>query len=210
MFRREAVTMSVLDHPHICNLATFGNQLSYDQQFWVHATSDHNSRPATWGRLFDVIEDSEQLYFVMELCEGGDLQHYLQACKEPCVPESSAACLMRQLLCAIRYMHGRSLAHSDFAARNVLLLENDSDVPLEHLTAKLAETHLNQWRFVVDFEFFEPFASKAPLCFEAGSRLWKFTLWPVYQPIANTFRQWYVQEASQSMQIHMWPTYLPW
>lgn len=94
--------------------------------------------------MFDVIEDSEQLYFVMELCEGGDLQHYLQACKEPCVPESSAACLMRQLLCAIRYMHGRLLAHSDFAARNVLLLENDSDVPLEHLTAKLAETHLNQ------------------------------------------------------------------
>ena len=126
------------------------------------------TRPATRGRLFDVIEDSEQLYFVMELCQGGDLQHYLQACKEPCVPESSAACLMRQLLCAIRYMHGRLLAHADFAARNVLLLENDSDIPLEHLTAKLAETHLNHGdSSMIRREFYEPFASKdPPLCFE--------------------------------------------
>lgn len=108
MFRKEALTMSVLDHPHIC-------------------------------RLFDVIEDSEQFYFVMELCEGGDLQHYLQACKTSCVPESSAAGLMRQMFCAIRYMHGRLMAHSDFAARNVLLFEGALDSPLGSFTAKLAD-----------------------------------------------------------------------
>jgi len=108
MFRKEAVTMSVLDHPHIC-------------------------------RLFDVIEDNEHFYFVMELCEGGDLQHYLQDCKTSCISESSAASLIRQMCCAMRYMHGRLMAHSDFAARNVLLFESPSDSALGNFTAKLAD-----------------------------------------------------------------------
>lgn len=70
---------------------------------------------------------------------------------------------------------------------------------------------INEDFWMIRGEFFEPFASKdLPLCFEAGSRLWKFTLWAVYQPIANTFRQRYVQETSQSTQIQMWPTHFPW
>lgn len=108
MFRKEATTMMVLDHPHIC-------------------------------RLFDVIEGNEDFYFVMELCEGGDLQHYLQDCKTSCIPESSAASIIRQMCCAMRYIHGRLMAHSDFAARNVLLFESVSDSPLGNYTAKLAD-----------------------------------------------------------------------
>ena len=89
-----------------------------------------------------MIEDNEHFYFVMELCEGGDLQHYLQDCKTSCISESSAASLIRQMCCAMRYMHGRLMAHSDFAARNVLLFESPSDSALGNFTAKLAEAHL--------------------------------------------------------------------
>lgn len=108
MFRKEAATMSVLDHPHLC-------------------------------RLFDVIEDQICFYFVMELCEGGDLQHYLEASSKNQLPEPSVAVLMRQLFGAIHYLHERSMAHSDFAARNILLLKRTADAPLEQCSAKLAD-----------------------------------------------------------------------
>mmetsp|Transcript_136432 Transcript_136432/g.323114 ORF Transcript_136432/g.323114 Transcript_136432/m.323114 type:complete len:576 (+) Transcript_136432:61-1788(+) len=106
MFRKEAVTMSILDHPHIC-------------------------------RLFDVIEDARNLYFVLELCEGGDLQHRLAdlADLHNSLPEPTVAPLLRQLFGAMHYLHERCIAHSDFASRNVLL----DNRPLEQCTAKLAD-----------------------------------------------------------------------
>ena len=90
-----------------------------------------------------MIEDQVAFYFVMELCEGGDLQHYLEACNEKRInelPEPSVAALMRQLFSAVHYLHERSIAHSDMAARNVLLLRKGAEASLEQCSAKLAES----------------------------------------------------------------------
>eukprot|EP00931_Biecheleriopsis_adriatica_P007797 TRINITY_DN109052_c0_g1_i1.p1 TRINITY_DN109052_c0_g1~~TRINITY_DN109052_c0_g1_i1.p1 ORF type:complete len:612 (+),score=128.91 TRINITY_DN109052_c0_g1_i1:35-1870(+) len=87
-------------------------------------------------RLFEVIEDSSNFYFVLELCEGGDLMHHLDTLTEVYVEEATARGILRQLFSATDYLHQRLIAHADFAARNVLLMKRGQ---LQGNTVKLAD-----------------------------------------------------------------------
>eukprot|EP00930_Biecheleria_cincta_P017229 TRINITY_DN1375_c0_g1_i1.p1 TRINITY_DN1375_c0_g1~~TRINITY_DN1375_c0_g1_i1.p1 ORF type:complete len:685 (+),score=157.40 TRINITY_DN1375_c0_g1_i1:61-2115(+) len=107
MLRKEAQVMASFDHPGIC-------------------------------RLFEVIEDKTSVCFVMELCAGGDLQCKLKALAptQSRLEEKHAAGVLRQLFCAVHYIHERHVAHADLAARNVLLGRLG---PIEGNLAKLAD-----------------------------------------------------------------------
>ncbi|CAE7320816.1 CPK2 [Symbiodinium sp. CCMP2456] len=87
-------------------------------------------------RLYDVIDDKEYAYFVMELCSGGDLQKRLEGFTDQFLPEPTAASLMKQLFSAMNYLHQLWIAHGDFAARNVLIKE---DKPLDQSMVKVAD-----------------------------------------------------------------------
>ena len=51
-------------------------------------------------RLFSVYDNDENMYFVMELCQGGHLGNLLSRQTQKCVDESWARKLCRQLLSA--------------------------------------------------------------------------------------------------------------
>jgi len=87
-------------------------------------------------RLYDIIDDEEHMYFVMELCAGGDLQKRLEGFTDQFLPEPTAATLMKQLFSAMNYLHQLGISHGDFAARNVLLKE---DKPLHKSLVKIAD-----------------------------------------------------------------------
>eukprot|EP00439_Symbiodinium_sp_Y106_P030944 s2270_g3.t1 len=87
-------------------------------------------------RLYDIIDDEEHMYFVMELCAGGDLQKRLEGFTDQFLPEPTAATLMKQLFSAMNYLHQLGISHGDFAARNVLLKE---DKPLDKSLVKIAD-----------------------------------------------------------------------
>lgn len=69
-------------------------------------------------------EDDEHVHMAMDLCEGGDLCEHLQE-KGP-LPEREAAQVMRVLLCALMFCHGRGVMHRDLKPDNILFPRRNS------------------------------------------------------------------------------------
>jgi hypothetical protein len=70
--------------------------------------------------LFEVIEDSQSYYLVMELVENGNMLDYVNS--QGRLPEDQARCYFCELISALDYLHhARFVAHRDLKAENVLL-----------------------------------------------------------------------------------------
>lgn len=72
-------------------------------------------------RIYEFFEDSKRFYIVMEQCNGGEL--FEEILKRQSFGESMAATILHQLLSAIAYLHGKSIAHRDLKPENILLEE---------------------------------------------------------------------------------------
>mmetsp|Transcript_96025 Transcript_96025/g.275711 ORF Transcript_96025/g.275711 Transcript_96025/m.275711 type:complete len:551 (-) Transcript_96025:139-1791(-) len=72
-------------------------------------------------RYYDFYEDVHFLYVVMELCKGGEVFAKIVELKR--FSEKNAAALGQQMLKAIMYIHGKSIAHRDIKAENFMLSE---------------------------------------------------------------------------------------
>eukprot|EP01103_Thecamoeba_quadrilineata_P010999 TRINITY_DN2526_c0_g1_i1.p1 TRINITY_DN2526_c0_g1~~TRINITY_DN2526_c0_g1_i1.p1 ORF type:complete len:657 (+),score=117.88 TRINITY_DN2526_c0_g1_i1:170-2140(+) len=72
------------------------------------------------GQLFDVIELTDRILMVTELCERGDLYDYLSHFPQ-CMPEPEARRLFRQMISAVDYMHRAGIVHRDLKLENILL-----------------------------------------------------------------------------------------
>ncbi|EYU39122.1 hypothetical protein MIMGU_mgv1a0101161mg, partial [Erythranthe guttata] len=66
-----------------------------------------------------VYEDIESFHLVMELCSGGRLLD--QMAKEGLYTEKKAACVIKELMLAIRYCHEMGVVHRDVKPENILL-----------------------------------------------------------------------------------------
>jgi len=73
-------------------------------------------------RLLDVYETDDDLWLVMDLCEGGDLCGYLLNSDHP-IPESAAANILQQMLDALKHCHDRGLIHRDVKPENLLFVK---------------------------------------------------------------------------------------
>lgn len=69
-------------------------------------------------KLLDVIKTRENLCFVMEYCEGGEIKKYIQEKKGLSDEETSALCL--QICEAIRFCHTASVIHRDLKPENIM------------------------------------------------------------------------------------------
>ena len=69
-------------------------------------------------------EDAENVYMVLELCEGGNLYRYLKT--HGPLNETEASIVIKQLLLSLEYMHGIGVVHRDLKLSNVLLVQNHS------------------------------------------------------------------------------------
>jgi len=97
------------------------------------------------ARVYEVFENPTWTHVAMEVCKGGDLFSLLQ--ERESLGETEAGLVMRQVLRAVRYLHGvRHVVHRDIKTENLLL--RYQGVPLADNVVK-----------VIDFgfaEFFTP------------------------------------------------------
>lgn len=70
-------------------------------------------------KLHGVFEDSRRVYLAMELASGGELFDRIVEARR--FPEDCAGVVMRQMLSAISYVHGCSIAHRDIKPENFVL-----------------------------------------------------------------------------------------
>jgi serine/threonine protein kinase len=75
--------------------------------------------------LFEVLEDDQNLYLVMELAEHGSLAR--QISPEHPLPEAECARLFGQVVIALGYLHNFfNVYHRDLKAENILLDREDN------------------------------------------------------------------------------------
>jgi len=76
-------------------------------------------------RLYEVFEDAKNFFIVTELCEGGEL--FDEILNRGRFEEKDAYPIMKQLLSAIAYCHGKNVCHRDLKPENVLIDNKDKN-----------------------------------------------------------------------------------
>ncbi|KAH8859896.1 Calcium/calmodulin-dependent protein kinase type 1 [Schistosoma japonicum] len=76
-------------------------------------------------QLFDVLEDAECYYLVMELVTGGEL--FDRIVQKGSYTERDASELIRQVLLATEYMHSQGVVHRDLKPENLLYFSPADD-----------------------------------------------------------------------------------
>ena len=76
--------------------------------------------------LYDVLKTSNNVYLIMEYCEGGDLDKFVKANKK--VEESQAKKWLSQLVEAFITLQEHHVMHRDLKLANILLTAPDGDI----------------------------------------------------------------------------------
>lgn len=69
-------------------------------------------------KAYECYEDRRSIYLVMDICTGGTLLETL--CKQQKFTESDAANIMRQILCALAYLHQSKFIFRDLKTENIM------------------------------------------------------------------------------------------
>ena len=82
-------------------------------------------------KLYDVFENEEFIYIIMEYCEGGDLFSYLEK-RGFKLKEERAAEIIHKLCTAVFFLHQYGIVHRDLKPENILMTDNseNSDIRL--------------------------------------------------------------------------------
>ncbi len=80
-------------------------------------------------RLFETFEDEDNVYLVMELCEGGELFDRLISVHT--FSEHHAALYVKQILSALFYLHKQGVCHRDIKPENFLFSSTQADAQLK-------------------------------------------------------------------------------
>lgn len=88
-------------------------------------------------QLFEVYEGEYHIYLVMELLRGGEL--FDKIVKKGHYSEKDAAILIRKLLEALEYIHGKGIMHRDIKPENLILKDDDE------FDIKLADFGLSEY-----------------------------------------------------------------
>ena len=79
-------------------------------------------------KLYEVKEKEKDIYVIEEYCNGGALdkflEYYLKKKKEP-FSEEIVQHIMKQLIDAMKYLHGKKIMHRDLKNENILLNYED-------------------------------------------------------------------------------------
>jgi 5'-AMP-activated protein kinase catalytic alpha subunit len=75
-------------------------------------------------QLYEVIENQDQVFLVMEYVSNGDLQKLIE--KIGPIPEKQACLYYKQLLSGIEYIHNIGCAHRDLKPENLLISEDNT------------------------------------------------------------------------------------
>ena len=89
-------------------------------------------------KLYDIFENVDYIYIIMEYCPGGDLFSYLQK-RNFTLKEEKVAKIMYKLCKAVFYVHSYGIAHRDIKPENVLLTSEDEDADIRLLDFGLSK-----------------------------------------------------------------------
>jgi serine/threonine protein kinase len=77
-------------------------------------------------KLYDVFENIDYIYIIMEHCPGGDLFSFLKS-RNFMLKEDKVVVIMYKLCKAVYYVHSYGIAHRDIKPENVLLTDESED-----------------------------------------------------------------------------------
>ena len=89
-------------------------------------------------KLYDIFENVDYIYIIMEYCPGGDLFSLLQKNNFQ-LKEEKVAIIMYKLCKAVFYVHSYGIAHRDIKPENVLLTSTDEDADIRLLDFGLSK-----------------------------------------------------------------------
>jgi calcium-dependent protein kinase len=97
-------------------------------------------------RIYEAYEDENNIYLVLELCEGGDLLERV-AVAQPRLPEREAAVLFMQMLSSVQHLCLRGVVHRDLKPENFLFGQREPErepLPPELSPIKLIDFGLSR------------------------------------------------------------------
>ena len=120
---------------------TVGNrdrQLLYEQRFLVEAQAAARLTHANIVQIHSIHNTSGQLYYEMDLIEGGNLRDVIRG--DAPVPVPRAVELMRDIASAIDHAHRRGVIHRDLKPENILLKDGRIPMVTDFGLAKLVDS----------------------------------------------------------------------
>ena len=90
-------------------------------------------------RLEEVYESHTEIYLVQELCFGGELFDRLDEQPDYHYTEGECARLVKQMLCAVRYLHSKGIIHRDMKLENFLFSSTSPDSELKMIDFGLSK-----------------------------------------------------------------------
>lgn len=77
-------------------------------------------------RIFELYQEGETLFLVMEYCGGGEVFTRITDSLEGKLSERNTADIIKQIALAVKYAHGRGIAHRDLKPENVCFCSSDT------------------------------------------------------------------------------------
>ena len=89
-------------------------------------------------KLYDVFENIDYIYIIMEHCSGGDLFSFIKK-RNFMLKEEKVVVIMYKLCKAVYYVHSYGIAHRDIKPENVLLTSESEDADVRLLDFGLSK-----------------------------------------------------------------------
>ncbi|KAJ6359481.1 hypothetical protein OIU76_001081 [Salix suchowensis] len=89
-------------------------------------------------KFYDAFEDENNVYIVMELCEGGELLDRILS-RGGRYTEVDAKTIVVQILNVVAYCHLQGVAHRDLKPENFLFTSRDEDAPMRMIDFGLSD-----------------------------------------------------------------------
>jgi len=90
-------------------------------------------------KFFDVFENQDYIYIVMEVLRGGDFFSYLHS-KSFTIDEDRARTIAHQLATSIYYLHSFGIAHRDLKPENILMVNEEDNAEVKLVDFGLSKT----------------------------------------------------------------------
>lgn len=97
------------------------NSLNNDkimQQLDTEIRSMYELKHRNIAKLYDHIEDKDNIYFIMEFCEKNSLQTITRRKKQS---ENAVKPIIYQILKGLEYIHSKKMIHRDLKLENILI-----------------------------------------------------------------------------------------
>ncbi len=101
----------------------------YKQKFLKEANTISHLHHANIISIFDVFEENDTAYYVMEYINGGSLQDLIEQKQK--MPESEAITCISHIASAVDYIHAHNINHYDIKPANILIRQDGTPVLID-------------------------------------------------------------------------------